>query len=497
MSTTSGAGQPGDINITTPNLTIGRDAEISATATQESTNKKGGGSITVNASKLDLTGKLGIFAETQGETPAGTLNIQPDKNKPNLDIQFTDTAIISASTTASGKGGDINLTAPETININGQGKVAVETRGKGDAGSINITTQNFNISDRTEISASTFSSGKAGDINITANNFNLREGATVITNTASSGQAGDIRLNVKDNLNLISSNIEASTTSNSTGRGGNINIDPQSVLIQNGATIAVNSEGNGQGGDITLAAEELTLDRGSITAETASNQGGNITLDVGDILRFENSGKITASAGTKLEGGDGGNVNIDANFILAFPTDNNYAITANAFEGKGGNIQITTNSFFGSEFVDISVSSQFGLDGDVSVEVLEIDPAKGLTQLTTQVVDVSQLIAKSCLADGKENEFLVTGRGGLPPNPHESLRGEAVLSAEWLNLPQEEARANQIKQPAKPTTTEEIVEAKAWFVGANGNVILTANPSQINTFRNPWIVPYSCTQEKS
>ncbi len=122
---TSGAGRPGDITITTPNLTIGKDAEISATATETSTNKEKGGSITVNSANLDLTGKLGIFAETQGEAPAGTLNLQPDNNKPNLDIQFTDTAIISASTTGSGTGGDINLTAPETINITGQGKFAV------------------------------------------------------------------------------------------------------------------------------------------------------------------------------------------------------------------------------------------------------------------------------------------------------------------------------------------------------------------------------------
>ncbi len=163
---TSNAGKPGNIIIATPNLTIGKDAELSATATETSTNTEGGGSITVNASKLDLTGKLGIFAETQGEAPAGTLNIQPDNNQPNLDIQFTDTAIISASTTASGKGGDINLTAPETINISGQGKIAVETTGTGDAGNINITAQQVNVSNQTEISASTSGTGSAGSITV-------------------------------------------------------------------------------------------------------------------------------------------------------------------------------------------------------------------------------------------------------------------------------------------------------------------------------------------
>ena len=58
---TSGAGQPGDITITTDSLTIGKDSEISATATATSTNTEGGGTIAIDASNLDLTGKLGIL----------------------------------------------------------------------------------------------------------------------------------------------------------------------------------------------------------------------------------------------------------------------------------------------------------------------------------------------------------------------------------------------------------------------------------------------------
>ena len=83
---TSAAGKPGEIYITTPNLTIGKDSEISATATETSTNTEGGGSITINTSNLDLTGKLGIFAETQGLSPAGTLNLQPYTEQTELNI---------------------------------------------------------------------------------------------------------------------------------------------------------------------------------------------------------------------------------------------------------------------------------------------------------------------------------------------------------------------------------------------------------------------------
>lgn len=281
---TTAAGKPGNIFINTPNLTIGKDSQLSATATATSTNTEGGGSININTSKLDLTGKLGIFAETQGVSPAGTLNIQPYTDQTDLNIKFTDTAILSTLTTDLGAGGDINLTAPETINISGEGKITAETSGDGDAGDINFSTKNLDISNQTEISASTSGNGKAGDINITAAKFNLTEDANLFTNTSSSASAGDIELNITDNINLSNSTIRAGTTKGSTGNGGNIIIDPVIMTIQDGAEIATDSQGSGTGGDITLQAGTLILDQGTINSTTASTQGGNITLNIGENL---------------------------------------------------------------------------------------------------------------------------------------------------------------------------------------------------------------------
>ena len=405
---TSGSGKPGDITITTPNLTIGKDAEISATATKTSTNTERGGSITVNVSNLDLTGKLGIFAETQGEAPAGTLNIQPDNNKPNLDIQFTDTAIISASTTASGTGGDINLTAPATININGQGKVAVETSGTGNAGSINITTQNFNISNQTEISASTSSSGEAGDINI----------------------------------------------------------NTDTLTIQNGAKIAVSSTKSGTAGDINITADSIALDnQGKIEARAFSVDGGNINLQVENLLTFSNSSTMSTTAGILQEDGDGGNIDINANFILALP-DNNQ-ITAEAFEGTGGNINITTNAIFGfPQFLTISASSQFGLDGEVRIDTPEVDPAQGLIQLSEQAASPEPLEGCRIGGEGNNASFINTGRRGLPSNPYEPFGSTDI----WIDMQSPETSEANTKAPLEL----EIIEAQGWIIDDRGNVVLVA-----------------------
>ena len=430
---TSSAGKPGDITITTPNLTIGKDAEISATATETSTNTEGGGSITVNSANLDLTGKLGIFAETQGEAPAGTLNIQPDNNKPNLDIQFTDTAIISASTTAGGKGGNINLTAPETINITGQGKVAVETTGIGDAGSINITSQNFNISNQTEISASTLSSGRAGNINITTD----------------------------------------------------------TLTIKDGADIAVSSTASGTTGNINITADSITLDnQAKIEARAFSVDGGNIDLQVENLLTFSNNSTISATAGILEGAGNGGNIDINANFIVAFPENNE--IIANAFEGTGGNINITTNAIFGfPEFLTISASSEFGLDGEVSINTPEVEPQQGLVNLPNTFA--TPPLDTSCQATNSANSssFVNLGRGGLPKNPREIRSNQEIWDD--LRSPVLESSPNSDLQP-QSTKYNPIVEAQGWIVGDKGQIILVANVEQKDNLENyhPAKITNSC-----
>ena len=355
----------------------------------------------------------------------------------------------------------------------------MNTEAKGIAGDITIETSNLFLSDGAIVSASTGGVGNAGNIIITTQNFNLDEGARVSTNTISSGQAGNIQLNIRDNLNLVNSTIEASTAPESTGIGGNIIIDPQSVTIQDGATIAVNSDGKGQGGSIELTAEKLTLKKGSITAETASNQGGNITLNIEDTLTFENSGEITAEAGTAEAGGNGGDITINADFILAFPADNNYEIIAKAFEGDGGNIKLTTNSFFGREFVNISASSQFGIDGDVSIDILEVNPAQSLTELPANVIDASQQISQACTPeDGESGRFVATGRGGLPLSPNEPLRGTAVIT-NWVDEPTEttgRVTDRLAKNLVGDESISQIVEAQRWIINDRGNLELVAQP---------------------
>jgi filamentous hemagglutinin family protein len=484
---TSGAGQAGDITLNTPSLTLAERARITATATDTATNPQGGGSVTLNASTLNLAGIVGVFAETQGQAPAGTLQLNPYRNQPDLEIALTPRSQISASTSGSGRGGDLIVTAPRSITIAGSGQLAVETRGVGDAGNMNFTTQQLSLTDGVELSASTSGTGQAGDIDINAERFTLSDGAQVSTNTSSRGTAGDLTVQVTDQLFLTGrgTGLFASTTPGSTGDGGNIAIDPRQVQIEDGATIAVDSQGRGIGGNISLQADQLILNRrGSITAETDSTQGGNITLQVPDLLLLRDRSRISTTAGTARAGGNGGNISFDGQFIVAAPNENS-DISANAFTGRGGNVEINAQSIFGIQprsqptiESDITASSERGVAGVVSINTPDVDPSRGLVQLPIDLTDASRLIAQACptgSAARQANQFIITGRGGLPPTPNEAVNRDAIQVDLVTADPEDESSVSQQESTPNHSPSESsIAEAQGWQIVADGKVMLVA-----------------------
>ena len=293
-------------------------------------------------------------------------------------------------------------------------------------------------------------------------------------------------------------------------------ISPESVTLRDGAQIAVGSLGAGIGGNITLISNFLTLlNSSSITAETASANGGNITLSIPSILLLRYGSQISTTAGTSLAGGNGGNINITAGFIVALPKENS-DFFANAFTGNGGNINLTTNGIFGLEFrpvltslSDITASSQFGVNGTVNINTPGVDPSKGLTNLPVDIGDASKLVSQKCLADRQDSAFIITGRGGIPASPADVISGNSLQ--ENLGIPTNPERiaeasrriinpygeiAQLVKESSQAVPTpswakqlqsnqatdalpDRIVEAQGWTINPYGAVSLVAEVPQV------------------
>jgi large exoprotein involved in heme utilization and adhesion len=469
---TSDSGTPGNITLSTPSLTLQPNSQLSATVTPTSTNTQGGGNITLNASEIDLSGKLGIFAETASSAPAGSLVISPYGREPNLAIQFRDQGFISASTTASGNGGNITLSAPQSLILAGQGSISVETRSSGNAGSIQITAPEVRLTDGVTVSASTYSpeanAGRAGDITLTSTNLTLNPGTTLRTDTFGRGNSGNIKVTATGTIDLNGGAIEAITGENSSGTGGNIDIDPIDTYIRNGGRVAVDSQGTGTGGSVRLVSGNLTLDQGTISAITRSANGGNITLILGNLLQMRNGSVISTEAGTASSGGNGGDIAISAQFVLATPGSNS-DIIANAFEGRGGSINIDAQGIFGfrvgntnapriNSANNITASSQFGTSGTITTPT--VDPSQGLSSLPANLVDPSSLIDRRCTLQSKafQSRFIILGRGGMAPAPIASLSLSAPLADLRLSL-------GDGAEPSGDDTSREVVVRPVGEVG--------------------------------
>ena len=481
-----------------------------------------GGDIRITTGSFSLTNGAQLSVSTLGQGDAGNVIIHardrvslagasPTDSKLQSAI-FSSVGAHNANTVAVGDGGVIRITTGSLSLTNDAALEATTSSGQGRGGDVNIAADSIRLADRGSISTSTQNRFPGGTVTLNANSFEATGGSQINTATNSTGRAGNIFLNVVDRVTLsgttsdspvsdqgASSGLYASTVRGSAAPGGTIQITAGELQVLDQARIAVDSQGSGIGGDIDITASSVQLDdRSRITAETFANNGGDITLhDVG-LLQLGNNSFISTTAGNDRAGGNGGNININADFIVS-PLNDHSDIRANAFTGNGGNVRIDSQGLFGIAAQpqdnpltsDITASSERGVQGTVNITTPDVDPRRGLSELPVAIVDASDQITRSCPGvggRGQTDEFVVSGRGGLPPSPIDSLIGEESL-ADWNTLDEEDGKAtpalpNQNSDPASAP----IVEAQGWVVGEDGNVKLIA-AAPASTIQPPAMCP--------
>ncbi|ACC81656.1 filamentous hemagglutinin N-terminal domain-containing protein [Nostoc punctiforme] len=527
--TSSAIGDGGDINIKAESLTLKQGVSLSATTFGEgnsgniSVDVKGavildgvdsdgvgsaifsevessavgnGGDINITAESLTLGQVNQLSSSTSGRGNAGNISVDAKGAVilDGVDSNGFGSAIFSqVESSAIGDGGDINVKA-NSLNLTRGGSLNARTLGNGNAGNVSVDVRGavrvdgedsngFGTGITTEAESSAI--GNGGDINIKADSLALAQGGIMSASTFGQGNGGNIQIDLmmpNSKLTLSDKAAIAASTSEQ-GKGGNIEIEAfDSVNLTNDSEISVNSKGQGNAGDLRITTGSLTLRRQSdLLADTVSSEGGNIQLQVRDILLLRNNSSISTTAGQEGAGGNGGNIDINTKFLVAVPKENS-DITANAFEGKGGLIKITTQGIFGIEkrenltpLSDITAFSQQNplLDGEIVINIQNADIRKELVALPTNLVDVSGLISQGCAAsrvstNQPESQFIVTGRGGLPPQPGEALRVPAIAVDE---NPINTAKQNQSPDVASTPP----LEANSWRFDGQGRVILTAS----------------------
>lgn len=396
--------------------------------------------------------------------------------------RFLPSAIFSGVLpSGNGNSGDIVVVA-DSLNLENASQLSSTTEGSGNAGDIDIRVREHvslsnssllsEVTSPTEVTEGNGGIGNGGSIFISANALEILEGSSLLADTENQGNAGDIALNIRDTLTIsgkgpggifrdmitpsqISTSVDGE---DAIGEGGDIHITSGDIILTDGGfinsgtsgsgpagditlivnddislvsgEIAVFSNSNSQAGDLEITADRINLDRGStLNAESTTVDGGNITLDLNSLLVLRNNSQITATAGTEQAGGNGGIITINAPFIIAIP-DENSDIMANAFEGTGGQVNLTANGVFGIEvrpfptdFSDITASSEQGVSGNVILNSPDTSFIENnLTDLPDTLTNPETLIANSCVARSQEagGTFVISGNN-LTNSPDNAL----------------------------------------------------------------------------
>ena len=468
------------LNVTRGSVSLTNQARVSVASA-------GGGDIAINARNLEI---LGVSFLSAGigkglgtpETVAGDITLNATG-----EIKIAGKSGIGNNVRPSskGKGGNIFIDSGDFSLSNGA-QLQASTSGQGNAG--NVTVNVKNAVDLAGGETTIFSNvelegkGNGGNIDIKATTLSLADGAQLQTLVKSDGQgdAGNVNVKVTGGVDIagvngtkksgISSNVQPRVE----GNGGNIFIDSGDFSLSDGAEIDASNSGKGNVGNIKINSPKITLDnQAQLNAKSASGNGGNINLN-SDLLLLRRNSQITTSAGTAEKGGDGGDIDINSRFIVAIPEENS-DISANAYIGTGGNIQIKSQGIFGIESrpepteksSDITASSQFGVNGVININVPDTSSIQNsFTQFSPNVIDTNALIANSCISrgiKGQENSFSITGSGALTTN----RPGVAVSTYTTGSVRDVEP----ISRPWKKS--DPIIEPQGVFRLPNGQLILS------------------------
>ncbi|MBH8553355.1 filamentous hemagglutinin N-terminal domain-containing protein [Nostocaceae cyanobacterium CENA357] len=483
------------ISIQAEQLTLQNGSQIKAFVRENATGS--GGSVIVSAAdsvlvsgeipkgKFNAGNPSALFTETSGEGSAGKLTITTGR----LIVENGANVTASARARSQGEGGNLEVTASEFVKLSGSSAfnrpngLFAQTEGSGNAGYLNITTPVLIVRDGSVISAATLanSSGNGGSLTIKASDY------VELSGNAPNGFPSGLYVR-----------------SRGSGDGGSLFLTTGQLIVDK-AQVTVSALQGGNAGNLEVKARDIRLNEGKLIAETTSGNGGDIKLQLQNLLMLRNHSQISTTAGISGQGGNGGNITIDTpnGFIVAVPSENS-DISANAFTGKGGNVQVNAFSVFGTqfrekptEFSDITASSEFGLNGTVEINTPDVDLNPELINLPTQPVEpqVSQVCRASTAL--KKNSFTITGRGGLPSSPTEPLNADAVL-ADWISLDTVATKPSSVnlsKNTASSTQTS-IVEATGWVINTKGEVVLTAN-TPTATPHSSWQNSTDCSMSQS
>lgn len=424
--------QGGSISLTAPEIDILAGSYIGSVALYAGGI---GGNIEIIASeRLNISGTEDDFGPTINSEGAFTA-VPGNIFLSAPDVTISNASILSDVSFSNATAGTITIEADNSILLDNYTTLAALTYYGASGGEVHLSAPDITMQNFAQIQTDTFGDGgDAGSVFVNGNTLNITSGATIDANSCfcAYGGAGSVYIDV-DTLNIVGTgfiNVQTGISSIAYGSGdsGNIEINANEINMSDIAVILAFSLSTaqdfidfgepgrlpGDAGSISITANNLVMNNSFIETTAVESAGGNIALNLSDML-YATDSYVGAQANGVSSESNGGNVFISPpQFVILDHSD----IVASANAGDGGNILINTDAIIVAPFSRIDASSRLGLDGEVVVDSPNRLVAS-VTPLDAPAMDITEFSEDPCevAVDQDRSSFTVPGAGGVIATP--------------------------------------------------------------------------------
>lgn len=319
-------------------------------------------------------GTMSLAATGMGSGAGGSISVENAQHNGTitLDTTFSTAAVNVAALGSNGDGGTIDLHADHLVNnaTGGNSGLVANGAGTGKGGHISLRlTDDITIGGAPGlvITAISTGSGNGGDVDIVTTQGSLViDAGSINVNGGSDGKGGNITAKTLQSGSTLTVNGSLTANGQNTKKGGNIKVLAAGMLDIGMAQFHADGGPRGTGGSIELsAAGDLTINAGQVTAlagTLGSNKGGEISLTT------TAGGKLTVNSDLKVNGagnGQGGSLVLSSDGDMDL---SRAALSANGgTNGDGGSISVAYKSSDELNVKDLSATGGSTNGGNIAI----------------------------------------------------------------------------------------------------------------------------------
>ncbi|MDJ0567870.1 MAG: filamentous hemagglutinin N-terminal domain-containing protein [Pleurocapsa sp. MO_192.B19] len=457
-------GNGGDINLSAKSLDVSQGAKINANIFGQG--NTGNVNIRVDETVIITDPNSWITSQISsgGMGVGGNISLIAD----NLTLQ--NGGQLFTGTFGNGNAGNVNIAVADTLRLRegaGLGTQVNSVAARGNSGELNIETGTLSIENDSFISSSSLGQGNANDINIQATEsievIGIGSGILSQVGESGIGNAGSINLETNNLVIRDTGQISASNLGQGNANDVNIQATESIEIVDSGSQISsnINFGGTGSSGNINLTTSELTLNNSGLisAASLIGSNGGNIDLNV-DTLKIDNGSTISTFSGiisdleSDLGTGNAGELRIKATESIEISGQNSALLTSFLGLGSSGNISLQTQKLslkdgglVASSAVDFAgifdvIPDDFDLT--LLVNLINLDPTLDRTavEFINSIINgdleanIEQGDSGDIFIEATESLTIVNGEGILTSGTGRASGGNISISTPNLKLQQ-------------------------------------------------------------